>query len=129
MTVELKCILEHWTQSRLPKKVQKSRAYWVGMMEGGVRRNTLASGSSSNNIKKPQQHGLDRKAFSSNYFSMESFLVLICLTASLLILPLILPPLPPPPFLLLLLPICILVVLMVLAFMPSDVRNIASPYL
>lgn len=115
-------------ESRFPK-VQNLRAYWVGVMEGGTRRNKLASGSSSNNMKRPQQHGLDRKAISSNYFSMESFLVLICLTASLLILPLILPPLPPPPFLLLLLPICILLVLIVLAFMPSDIRNIASSYL
>ncbi|RRT68367.1 hypothetical protein BHE74_00041695 [Ensete ventricosum] len=62
----------------------------------------------------------------SNYFSTESFVVLICLTVSLLILPLVLPPLPPPPSMLLLLPIGILVVLMILAFMPSDIRNITS---
>ncbi|XP_038875191.1 ARGOS-like protein [Benincasa hispida] len=54
--------------------------------------------------------------------------VLLCLAASLLILPLVLPPLPPPPLmLLLLLPIGILGMLMVLAFMPSnDTKHITS---
>ncbi|KAL0551652.1 hypothetical protein IC582_010741 [Cucumis melo] len=54
--------------------------------------------------------------------------VLLCLAASLLILPLVLPPLPPPPLmLLLLLPIGILGMLMVLAFMPSnDTKDITS---
>lgn len=54
--------------------------------------------------------------------------VLLCLAASLLILPLVLPPLPPPPLmLLLLLPIGILGMLMVLAFMPSnDTKEITS---
>ncbi|XP_073307205.1 protein AUXIN-REGULATED GENE INVOLVED IN ORGAN SIZE-like [Primulina huaijiensis] len=59
----------------------------------------------------------------SRYFTLKPLFLLVCLTASLLILPLILPPLPPPPFMLLLLPICILAVLMVLAFMPSNVRE------
>lgn len=53
------------------------------------------------------------------YFTHESLFVLVCLTASLLILPLILPPLPPPPFMLLMIPICILGLLMILAFNPS----------
>lgn len=57
------------------------------------------------------------------YFTVESLLLLVCLTATLLILPLILPPLPPPPSLLLLVPICILVLLMFLAFTPSNVRD------
>lgn len=70
-----------------------------------------------------QGHG--RKMFSSkSYFSLESLFILICLAASLLVLPLILPPLPPPPFMLLLLPICLLVVLVFLAFMPSNVRDV-----
>lgn len=70
-----------------------------------------------------QGHG--RKMFSSkSYFSLESLFILICLTASLLVLPLILPPLPPPPFMLLLLPICLLVVLVFLAFMPSNIRDV-----
>lgn len=70
-----------------------------------------------------------RRAVASSYFSAQSFMVLIFLTASLLILPLILPPLPPPPLMLLVLPIGIFLLLLILAFMPSDVRNIASSYL
>ncbi|KAL1196589.1 Protein AUXIN-REGULATED GENE INVOLVED IN ORGAN SIZE [Cardamine amara subsp. amara] len=54
-----------------------------------------------------------RRSFSSqkrlmipaNSFSLESLVLLVGLTASLLILPLVLPPLPPPPFMLLLIPI------------------------
>lgn len=60
---------------------------------------------------------------------LESVLLLVCLTASLLILPLVLPPLPPPPLLLLLLPICILALLMLFAFMPSNARPAAYTYL
>ncbi|KAK4727202.1 hypothetical protein R3W88_032119 [Solanum pinnatisectum] len=69
-----------------------------------------------------------KKVFSISYFSLESFLLLICLSASLLLLPLILPPLPPPPFMLLLLPIFILSLLMFLAFMPSNVKNVSYKY-
>ncbi|KAG5144321.1 hypothetical protein AAZX31_07G254600 [Glycine max] len=65
----------------------------------------------------------------ASYFSFESLLLLSCLTASLLILPLLLPPLPPPPFLLLLLPIAILLVLIISAFMPSNVRDITHTYM
>lgn len=72
--------------------------------------------------------GSGRRLLPAGYFSLESLLLLVCLTASLLILPLILPPLPPPPFMLLLLPIGILGLLMVLAFMPSNARNIANTY-
>ncbi|XP_041013673.1 ARGOS-like protein [Juglans microcarpa x Juglans regia] len=72
--------------------------------------------------------GSSRRLLAASYFSLESLLLLVCLTASLLILPLILPPLPPPPFMLLLLPIGILAVLMVLAFMPSNVRDITYTY-
>ncbi|XP_010512282.1 PREDICTED: protein AUXIN-REGULATED GENE INVOLVED IN ORGAN SIZE-like [Camelina sativa] len=76
-----------------------------------------------------------RRSFSSqkrlmilpaSYFSLESLFLLVCLTASLLILPLVLPPLPPPPFMLLLVPIGIMVLLVVLAFMPSSHSN-ANP--
>lgn len=77
--------------------------------------------------KKGEYEGSEgggRKSLQAKYFSLESLLLLICLTASLLILPLVLPPLPPPPFMLLLLPIAILTVLMFLAFMPSNVRDI-----
>ncbi|GAV67159.1 hypothetical protein CFOL_v3_10668 [Cephalotus follicularis] len=72
--------------------------------------------------------GGGKRWLSASYFSLESLLLLVCLTASLLILPLILPPLPPPPFLLLLLPIGILAVLMVLAFMPSNVRDLTHTH-
>lgn len=72
--------------------------------------------------------GSSRRLLPASYFSLESLLLLVCLTASLLILPLILPPLPPPPFMLLLLPIGILAVLMILAFMPSNVRDITYSY-
>lgn len=75
--------------------------------------------------------GLDRKMLSSkiSYFTLQSLFLLICLAASLLLLPLILPPLPPPPpFMLLLLPICLVVVLMFLAFLPSNVRDVTNNY-
>ncbi|KAM3337674.1 ARGOS-like protein [Capsicum galapagoense] len=73
--------------------------------------------------------GQGKKMLSKSYFSLESIILLLGLTASLLLLPLILPPLPPPPFMLLLVPIFILLVLMVLAFMPSNVRNVTYSYL
>ncbi|KAF5733958.1 Auxin-regulatedinvolved in organ size [Tripterygium wilfordii] len=72
--------------------------------------------------------GSGKRLIPASYFSLESLVLLICLTASLLILPLILPPLPPPPLMLLLVPIGILVVLMILAFMPSNVRDITYAY-
>lgn len=72
--------------------------------------------------------GSTRRLLTASHFSLESLLLLICLTASLLILPLILPPLPPPPFMLLLLPIGILALLMILAFMPSNARDITYTY-
>lgn len=69
--------------------------------------------------------GHDRKV--KSYFTLQSLFLLICLTASLLVLPLILPPLPPPPpFMLLLLPVCLLVVLMFLAFLPSNVKQVTN---
>ncbi|CAN6836261.1 ARGOS-like protein [Brassica napus] len=67
-----------------------------------------------------------RRLISASYFSLESMVVLVGLTASLLILPLILPPLPPPPFMLLLIPIGIMVLLMVLALMPSSSSSSSS---
>ncbi|KAJ0977037.1 hypothetical protein J5N97_012511 [Dioscorea zingiberensis] len=83
-------------------------------------------------LKKSQAQGISSSSSSSSsstkksYFGIESFMLLVCLTASLLILPLVLPPLPPPPLMLLLLPICILLVLLLLGLMPSDVRDITS---
>ncbi|GKU92293.1 hypothetical protein SLEP1_g6041 [Rubroshorea leprosula] len=90
-----------------PPPIEKNKEYTRSLSQGGGRRLLPARAS---------------------YFSLESLLLLTCLTASLLILPLILPPLPPPPFLLLLLPIVILAVLMFLALMPSDVRDLTNTY-
>ncbi|XP_019174731.1 PREDICTED: ARGOS-like protein [Ipomoea nil] len=78
--------------------------------------------------RRSLSQGPGKRMFSMSYFSLESFLLLIGLTASLLLLPLILPPLPPPPLMLLLVPICILVVLMMLAFTPSKVRDMTYTY-
>ena len=113
------------TEIPLSRDLVDIQSYWSSVMEEArARRATFVN-------KRPQAQGIinRRKPLPSNYFSVESFLLLLCLTVSLLILPLILPPLPPPPVLLLLLPIGILVVLMILAFMPYDVRDIASSYL
>lgn len=98
------------------------------VMEGRATR-AGAAARSNVEVKRPPPQPNTRRTFSGGCFSAESFLVLLCLTASLLILPLVLPPLPPPPFLLLLVPVGILAVLLALALMPSDVRNIPSPYL
>ncbi|GLJ14658.1 hypothetical protein SUGI_0237320 [Cryptomeria japonica] len=65
----------------------------------------------------------NKGSFIAAYVSVESVLVLFWLTASLVVLPLILPPLPPPPLILLLVPIAILVVLLVLALMPCNANN------
>ncbi|TVU14278.1 hypothetical protein EJB05_37738 [Eragrostis curvula] len=48
------------------------------------------------------------------------FLLLLGVTASLVVLPLVLPPLPPPPSMLMLVPVAMLLVLLVLAFMPTS---------
>ncbi|KAH7681176.1 hypothetical protein IHE45_05G042900 [Dioscorea alata] len=77
-------------------------------------------------LRKTQGVVVQGSGTKKTYFSIESFLLLVCLTASLLILPLVLPPLPPPPLMLLLLPIGILLVLLLLGLMPSDVRDITS---
>lgn len=63
-----------------------------------------------------------RASDSRSYFSVESLLLLVLLTASLLILPLVLPALPPPPCALLLLPVGLLGLLLVLALMPADIQ-------
>ncbi|KAM0940732.1 hypothetical protein DsansV1_C18g0153371 [Dioscorea sansibarensis] len=88
------------------------------MME--ERRRTRTGATSAMEVKRAQPAMNNTRAFPWNYFSNESCLFFVCLTASLLFLPLILPPLPPPPIMLLLLPIGILLVLLLLGFMPSD---------
>ncbi|XP_066337908.1 protein AUXIN-REGULATED GENE INVOLVED IN ORGAN SIZE-like [Miscanthus floridulus] len=98
-------------------------------MEGGsaIQRNNAVK----RHLQQRQQEAdfLDKKVIASTYFSIGAFLLLACLTVSLLILPLVLPPLPPPPSLLLWLPVCLLILLIVLAFMPTDVRSMAASYL
>ncbi|CAN7062181.1 unnamed protein product [Brassica oleracea var. botrytis] len=71
------------------------------------------------NSKHELRRTQKRLMIPASYFSLKSLVLLVGLTASMLILPLVLPPLPPPPFMLLLIPIGIMVLLVVLAFMPS----------
>lgn len=100
-----------------------------GMMEGRGRGGAGKKSDYHLHLHHHHHHHQGNKRLlrtSKSYFSLESLLVLICLTASLVILPLILPPLPPPPLMLLLLPIGILAVLMILAFMPSNLRDLTS---
>lgn len=120
----------------------KTKASSVVMMDGQQQqihlnhRRTLSGSSATsqgnrvNNIIRTNKNvpNSSRIPIRASYFSVESLLVLVMLTASLLILPVILPPLPPPPFLLLLLPIGIIILLMILAFTPSDARDISSSY-
>uniref|UniRef100_A0ACD6A2G6 Uncharacterized protein n=1 Tax=Avena sativa TaxID=4498 RepID=A0ACD6A2G6_AVESA len=103
-----------------------------GNMDTRQRRNPVLvrPNAAKRHLQQQQRANVaDKKVAAPNYFGAEAFLVLACLTVSLLILPLVLPPLPPPPSLLLLLPVCLLVLLMVLAFMPTDVRSMATSYL
>uniref|UniRef100_A0A7N0T660 Uncharacterized protein n=1 Tax=Kalanchoe fedtschenkoi TaxID=63787 RepID=A0A7N0T660_KALFE len=51
-------------------------------------------------------------------------LVMVCLTVSMVFLPLLLPPLPPPPFMLLLFPVAIMAALMFLAFSPAQTYSL-----
>ncbi|KAK4801671.1 hypothetical protein SAY86_022158 [Trapa natans] len=75
--------------------------------------------------KSPSRDKNELRLLPASYFTLESLFLLVCLTASLLILPLVLPPLPPPPFMLLLIPIGILGLLMVLALMPSEAIDLS----
>ncbi|KAK9288995.1 hypothetical protein L1049_017466 [Liquidambar formosana] len=103
--------------------------YLGGLMDRRARQNpTPPIQGKKIDYQRSFSQGNTRRLIPANYFSLESLLLLVCLTASLLILPLILPPLPPPPFMLLLLPIGILAVLMILAFMPSNVRDVTYTY-
>lgn len=111
---------------RSSKDVIKLQRSYVGIMKGTVRKTSTME--NKNRDYRTFVGASSRKSFPLSYFRIESFLVLLCLTASLLLLPLILPPLPPPPSMLLLVPIIILVVLMILVLMPSDVRDITSNY-
>jgi hypothetical protein len=100
------------------------------MHDGAMRRRvtnngiTTTNGSYMADSKLPQQ-----RHHKPEYFTVEWACAVAFLTASLLLLPLFLPPLPPPPFLLLSVPVVIMVLLVFLAFMPSDVRNVTSSLL
>jgi hypothetical protein len=101
-------------------------------MDGGSRQRrspALARPSAAKRQRQQEADFDDRKVIASTYFSIGAFFLLACLTVSLLVLPLVLPPLPPPPSLLLGLPVCLLVLLVVLALTPTDVRTIASSYM
>ncbi|KAK4857386.1 hypothetical protein QYF36_027435 [Acer negundo] len=116
---------------RLPKGIINLQdRYSSSIMDGRVRKLATPPMVDKGKIeyRRSFSQGSSRRLLPASYYSLESLLLLICLTASLLILPLILPPLPPPPFMLLLLPIGILAVLMILAFMPSNVRDITYTY-
>ncbi|KAL9432156.1 hypothetical protein AB3S75_027221 [Citrus x aurantiifolia] len=116
------------SRQRLSKSIINLQdRYPTSIMDRGVRKiATPPVEKRKVEYHRSYSQGASRRLFSASYFTLESLLLLVCLTASLLILPLVLPPLPPPPFLLLLVPIGILAVLLVLAFMPSNVRDITS---
>lgn len=101
------------------KDVRRSRNGGVAAAAGYVEVKKL-------DYRRSLSQGHGKRMF--RYFTLESLLLLVCLTVSLLVLPVVLPPLPPPPFLLLLLPIFILALLMLLAFMPSGVREVTHAY-
>lgn len=61
-------------------------------------------------------------------FSLGTILILAVLTASMVVLPLMLPPLPPPPLVLLFFPVGIMAALMLLAFSPSNAARNAVVY-
>ncbi|GAB4858971.1 hypothetical protein Ancab_010443 [Ancistrocladus abbreviatus] len=103
-------------------------------MDVRMRRSTAAAARTVDDVnRRDYQRSFSqvnvKKSFRVSYFSLESMLLLVCLTASLLILPLIVPPLPPPPFMLLFLPIAILALLMILAFMPYNARDVTYTYM
>ncbi|KAF3571822.1 hypothetical protein F2Q69_00062212 [Brassica cretica] len=83
------------------------------------------------NSKHELRRTQKRLMIPASYFSLKSLVLLVGLTASMLILPLVLPPLPPPPFMLLLIPIGIMVLLVVLAFMPSysKAKNVTCTFM
>ncbi|KAK4345985.1 hypothetical protein RND71_036161 [Anisodus tanguticus] len=71
----------------------------------------------------------DDKSISTNLMlknlsSSKVIFVMVFLTISLLVLPLVLPPLPPPPLMLLFVPVLLMVLLVFLAFTPSQLPNV-----
>ncbi|XP_051118400.1 ARGOS-like protein [Andrographis paniculata] len=107
-------------------EVQRGGKNVAGVQGKGAGGVEVGKGKIYRSLSQGHHAGKGKVKGMSRYFTLEAMCLLVCLTASLLILPLVLPPLPPPPFLLLLLPIAILALLMVLAFMPSDGGGIAA---
>ncbi|KAK3011741.1 hypothetical protein RJ639_011456 [Escallonia herrerae] len=73
--------------------------------------------------------GSDQRALKDlmcKYFSLTALTVMVILTVSLSVLPLVLPPLPPPPYMLLFVPVLIMALLVFLAFSPSKAPNVPS---
>ncbi|CAL4900816.1 unnamed protein product [Urochloa decumbens] len=97
------------TERRWPRG---SRAAGGGMRGG-------AKGGSG----KLQQARGAAAAPGQGYFTAGLAALFLCLTALLVVLPLVLPPLPPPPLLLLLVPVGLMAVLLALALVPSDGRG------
>lgn len=83
---------------------------------GGARASTSDQRAAHSREEEPAGHG---GSLWSRYLSLP-VLLLVGVTASLVILPLVLPPLPPPPSMLMLVPVAMLVLLLVLAFMPTS---------
>ncbi|KAK2988895.1 hypothetical protein RJ640_007315, partial [Escallonia rubra] len=71
--------------------------------------------------------GSDQRALKGlmcKYFSLTALTMMVILTVSLSVLPLVLPPLPPPPYMLLFVPVLIMALLVFLAFSPSKAPNV-----
>lgn len=69
----------------------------------------------------------DKSKMLKNLNSSRVIFVMVLLTVSLLVLPLVLPPLPPPPLMLLLVPVLLLILLVFLAFTSSQIPNYNVP--
>ena len=112
----------HWSTRNFEKVVALACIQVMDVGERNNRKNVnfnrppaMVLENSKHELRRTQK----RLMIPASYFSLKSLVLLVGLTASMLILPLVLPPLPPPPFMLLLIPIGIMVLLVVLAFMPS----------
>ncbi|XP_062225743.1 protein AUXIN-REGULATED GENE INVOLVED IN ORGAN SIZE-like [Phragmites australis] len=98
--------------SAAPRDMKSGR----GWGDGGASSRTSTS---EQGVVHGEEEASRSTGFWTRYFSV-SLLLLLGVTASLVILPLVLPPLPPPPSMLLLVPVAMLLVLLVLAFMPTS---------
>ncbi|KAK3142511.1 hypothetical protein QOZ80_4BG0347470 [Eleusine coracana subsp. coracana] len=95
---------------------------------GGSVSTSRTSTSNQLRVHTDQDEKEHSAGFWAQCFSVP-FLLLLGVTASLVILPLVLPPLPPPPSMLMLVPVAMLLVLLVLAFMPTSGGTTNPTYL